>query len=133
VATGSSHYVEYVLEQLAALRSVTSKPFFGGMGLCADGVQFAMVMGSTLYFVVNDVTRSKYEKMGSTCFSYSTKKRQVEVRKYYTVPADVIEDQDELVALARESIKVADAAKGGAKKGVKVLRAKRANNPNKKC
>jgi len=123
MAAGNSHYVEYVLEQLAALRSVTSKPFFGGMGLSADGIQFAMIMGSVLYFVVNDVTRPKYEKMGSVCFSYSTKKRQVDVKKYYAVPADLIEDQDELVALARESIKAADAAKGGAKRAAK---------PNKK-
>jgi TfoX/Sxy family transcriptional regulator of competence genes len=30
-------------------------------------------------------------------FSYTTKKRRVFVRKYYAVPEDIIEEQDELV------------------------------------
>jgi DNA transformation protein len=104
---GYNHFVEYLLEQLAPLRGVSSKSFFGGVGLVADDTQFAMVMGSVLYFVVDDATRPNYEKLGSICFSYATKKRRVDVRKYFAVPADLIEDQDQLVVLARESLRVA--------------------------
>jgi DNA transformation protein len=111
MATGSSHFVDYVLEQLAPLRGAVSSRFFGGTGLSSEGTQFAMVMGSELYFVVDDATRPNYERMGSSCFSYSTKKKRVDVRKYYAVPAGMIEDQEELVALARESIRVANSAK----------------------
>ncbi len=132
MTAGSRQVVEYVVEQLASLRHVTNTPFFGGIGLSSDGTQFAMVMGSVLYFVVNDTTRPKYEKMGSGCFSYSTKKGRVDVRKYYAVPADLLEDQDELVALARESIKVASAAKGGVAKIADRARVKRATKKSAK-
>src|SRR5215471_11855674 len=104
-------YAEFVLDQLTALRDVTSGRFFGGIGLSSSGTQFAMIMENSVYFVVDDATRQSYEKMGSRCFSYSTKKRRVAVKKYYEVPAELIEDQDRLVALARESIRVAEALK----------------------
>lgn len=107
MSTGSSDYVEFVKDQLASLRGVSTSRFFGGIGLSSEGTQFAMIMGSVLYFVVDDSTRPKYERMGSDCFSYSTKKGRVDVRKYYAVPAEVIEEQEQLVALARESIRIA--------------------------
>lgn len=108
---GSSDYVEFVKDQLASLRGVSIGRFFGGIGLCSEGTQFAMIMGSALYFFVDDSTRPKYERMGSGCFSYSTKKGRVDVRKYYAVPAEVIEEQEQLVALARESIRIANLSK----------------------
>ena len=37
-------------------------------------------------------------------FSYSVKKGQVQVKKYYSVPAEVLENHDELVAWAKEAI-----------------------------
>ena len=108
---GNNHFVDYLLEQLAPLRNAASKSFFGGVALVLDDTQFAMVMGNELYFVVDDATRPYYERMGSSCFSYATKKRRVAVRKYYTVPAELIEDQDRLVPLAREAVRVAKSLK----------------------
>lgn len=107
IVTTTGDYVEFVLDQLTSLRGVKSGRFFGGIGLSLDGAQFAMIMGSSLYFVVDDATRGKYEKWGSSCFSYGTKKGRIEVRKYYTAPADMIEDREQLVELAQESIRIA--------------------------
>jgi DNA transformation protein len=110
MTAGSHSYVDFVMDQLGSLRGVASGPFFGGIGLTSAGTQFAMIMGNSLYFVVDDTTRAKYEKMGSVCFSYDTKKKRVAVRKYYSVPADLIDDQEQLVTLAQESIRVAKSA-----------------------
>jgi len=121
----SNHYVEYLLEQLASLRGVSSKSFFGGVGLVVGDTQFAMVMGSVLYFVVDDSTRSSYERMGGDCFSYTTKKGRIDVRKYFSVPAELIEDQDRLVALAKESIRVASSSKRVSKPRAKMARKRR--------
>jgi DNA transformation protein and related proteins len=107
----NNSYVAFVMDQLASLRGIASGSFFGGVGLTSGGTQFAMIMGNSLYFVVDDTTRPKYEKMGSSCFSYDTKKKRVAVKKYYSVPADLIEDQEQFVALAKESIRVAGLAK----------------------
>ena len=109
--SASDDFADFIVDQLVSIRGVARGRFFGGIGLSASGVQFAMVMSGTLYFVVDSTTRQKYEKMGGKNFSYSTKKKTVAVKKYFSVPADVIEDQDQLIALAKESIRVANSAK----------------------
>ncbi len=103
----TSSYINFVKEQLAPIPNLKSSRLFGGIGFSDGAVQFAMIIENTLYFVVNDRTRTKYENMGSHCFAYNTKKGKVEVKRYYSVPADILEDQDELSALATESIKIA--------------------------
>ncbi|MEO5737159.1 MAG: TfoX/Sxy family protein [Variovorax sp.] len=100
-------FVDFIVEQLAAMDRVSAGRFFGGVGLSANSVQFAMLMGNSLYFTVDDTTRPKYEQMGSVCFSYGTKKGWVQVKKYFQVPAEVIEDRVALVALAKEAVDVA--------------------------
>jgi DNA transformation protein len=45
--------------------------------------------------------------MGSSCFSYRTRKGSVDVKKYYEVPGDLLEDRERLLDLARESIEIA--------------------------
>ena len=62
MTVNSSDYVGFVMDQLASLRGISSGRFFGGVGLSADGIQFAMIMGSSLYFVVDDSSREKYER-----------------------------------------------------------------------
>ena len=104
------------MEQLAPIKGLASGRFFGGVGLSADSTQFAMVMGNSLYFVVDGSTRAQYEKMGSLCFGYNTKKGRVEVKKYFQVPGELLEDPATLVALAMESIEVARKLKKPGKK-----------------
>lgn len=113
----NSSYLEYIVDQLAPIGPLTTARFFGGTGLSSEGVQFAMLMEGTLYFVVSDATRPKYEAMGSRCFSYSTKNGRVQVRRYFEVPAEVVEEQPRLVALARESMLAARASTKSKKRG----------------
>jgi DNA transformation protein and related proteins len=107
MSQGSSQFVDFIVEQLAEVPGVTKARFFGGTGLAAHSTQFAMIMGTSVYFVVDKVTRPKYEELGSKCFAYDTKTKRVQVRKYFEVPAEVIEDREALVALAREAVLVA--------------------------
>lgn len=116
MSSGSAEYAEFIMDQLGGLRGVVAKRFFGGVALYADAVQFAMIMGSSLYFRVDDETRPKYERMGSTCFSFMKQDRRVDVRRYFLVPVELIEDQERFVPLAKESIVAATAAKQVPKK-----------------
>jgi len=74
-----------------------------------------MIMDGTLYFAVDEALRGEYEKFGSQCFSYDSKKGRVDVRRFYEVPADFLEDPAQLVAFARRSI-VAAADRAEARK-----------------
>jgi DNA transformation protein and related proteins len=66
-----------------------------------------MIMHNTLYFAVDDGTRKKYEKAGMQPFSYMTKKGRVQVRKYFELPEEVLNNPKQLQLWANESIQVA--------------------------
>jgi DNA transformation protein len=102
--SASTPFVEYVRDLLSPIGALTDGNFFGGHAFKYRQIQFAMIMGSTLYFRVNESTRQKYELQGSKPFSYSTKKGVVQVRKYYAVPADLLEDHEQLLAWAKQAI-----------------------------
>jgi len=110
--TGSTdEFVDYVTELLEPIHKLSVGRFFGGIGLKTDTVQFAMLMDNSLFFVVDDSTRPKYEAKGMTCFWYNTKKKRVNVKKYYEVPGDLFDDPVTLVEWAKESVKIAQKLK----------------------
>ena len=79
-----SGYKDYVMELLSPLEEVTSRAMFGGYGIFHQGIMFALISDSTLYFKVNDSNRAAYEEAGSKPFPHSM--------PYYEVPASVLED-----------------------------------------
>ena len=105
--TPSAEYTEYVLELLQPIGAVRTSRFFGGVGISNGAVQFAMIMGNSLYFAVDEDTRKKYEQAGMQPFSYMTKIRRVQVRKYFELPEDVLTDPEQLRLWAHEAMHVA--------------------------
>ena len=105
--TASAEYTEYVLELLQPLGAVRTGRFFGGVGISTGAIQFAMIMGNSLYFVVDERTRKKYEQAGMQPFSYLTKKGRVQVRKYFELPEEVLTDPAQLRLWADEAMGIA--------------------------
>jgi DNA transformation protein len=104
----SSAYVEYVLEQVARTGRVTTRRMFGAVGLYCDGQFFGLIADDTLYFKVGDPTRAEYEARGMTPFRpYAD--RPVVSMSHYTVPADILDDAEELVVWARRAVAIAAA------------------------
>jgi DNA transformation protein and related proteins len=84
---------------------------FGGVGIYAADLFFALLDDDTLYFKVDDATRPGFEDCGMTAFRpYG---EEGEVMQYYEVPADVLEDPEALGAWVEAAIAVARRAKGG--------------------
>lgn len=106
-----TEYTEYVLELLSPVGPVSVGRFFGGVGLSRASVQFAMIMDNSLYFVVDDTTRARYEAAGMKPFSYATKQGRVQVRRYFELPEEVLSDPEELRTWAQESLRVASIRK----------------------
>ena len=99
---------EFVLGQLADVRDLYAKPMFGGIGLYSGDLFFGIVAGDVLYFKVDDTNRADYEQVGSRPFKpYAD--RPVTMR-YYSVPAEVVEDSAGLAQWAKRSIAVARAS-----------------------
>ena len=102
----SPDFVAYVIEQLAQLTRVTSRRMFGGVGLYADGLFFALIASDALYFKVDDSNRSDDEQRGSRPFCPFPDKPEM-LMNYYDVPAELLDDAEELSKWARKSVAVA--------------------------
>ena len=109
--SASAEYVEYIRDLLSEFSDLTTKKFFGGIALRSDQLgldtQFAMILNDVLYFVVDDKTRPKYEAKGMQPFSYQKKTGVVNVRKYYTAPEELFEDEEQMTEWAREALETA--------------------------
>lgn len=105
----SQQYHDYVTDQLAVVGRILTKRMFGGAGLYADGIFFALIADDVLYLKVNDLNRQDYESAGMEPFRpYKDKSR---VMQYYELPVEILEDQAELLVWARKSIAIALKAK----------------------
>jgi len=108
----SQSYREFVLEQLGRVTPVTGKSMFGGVGIYAQGLFFALIAEDRLYFKVDDATRPDFEKRGTEPFRPFGEDSAM---GYYEVPADVAEDVIILETWMRKAIDVAAATKRGKK------------------
>ncbi len=108
----SPSFRTFVLEQLARTTpGIRARSMFGGVGIYAGELFFALMDDDTLYFKVDDATRPQFKERGMPPFSpYG---EAGEVMQYYEVPADVLEDSEELGSWVAAAIAVARRAKGG--------------------
>jgi DNA transformation protein len=108
MAVGTA-FLQYVLEQLDRTGRVTSRRMFGGVGLYCESVFFGLIDDDTLYLRVDGTTRPEYEARGGKPFRPFRDRPDVSMT-YYTIPADVLDDAEELATWARRSISIAAAA-----------------------
>ena len=128
--TASTQFTDYALELLESVCPVRTGRFFGGVGISRGDVQFAMIMGSSLYLVVDESTRPKYENAGMAPFSYTTKKGRIQVRRYFELPEEILTDPDELRAWVQESMGIAAKVKQPkATKATRPMRVKKRRVP----
>ncbi len=104
----------FVIEQLEQVGSITSKSMFGGVGLYADGLFFALIADDRLYFKADDSNRLDFEAANMEPFSPYGDGRTMQ---YYEVPVGTLEDVDELKIWAEKAIEVARGAKQGKRRG----------------
>lgn len=99
---------DFLLDQLRAVRGLECRAMFGGFGLYAGQEIFGLIYRGRLYFKTNAASRSGYVERGMKCFRPNDRQK---LSSYYEVPADVIENADELAAWARKAIQTVESAK----------------------
>ena len=109
----SQSYREFVLEQLSRVTPVTGKSMFGGIGIYAQGLFFALIADDRLYFKVDDATRPDFEQRGMEPFRPFGEDSAM---GYYEVPVDVLEDVNQLEAWIKKAVDVAAATKSSKNK-----------------
>ncbi len=103
--TVSDGYREYVVDQLGRGVSVVARAMFGGVGLYARGLFFAVIDDDRLYFKVDDTNRPDFEAHGMQPFMpYGDDSH---VMQYYEVPGEVLDDTDQLGSWMDRALAVA--------------------------
>jgi DNA transformation protein len=114
--TASKGFVEFLQDQLRSVGPVAIRRMFGGAGVFADGVMFALVADDTLYFKADDATRADFEAEDMPVFSYETKDGRKSLVSYWRAPERLFDDPEEMQAWASKALGVARraaAAKSG--------------------
>jgi DNA transformation protein len=99
----SSDYLQFILEQLHGLGRVHSRRMFGAAGLYCDEIFFGIISDDTLYLRVDEASRGDYTARGMAAFRPYADRPEVSMT-YFEVPADVLEDPEELLTWSRRSV-----------------------------
>src|SRR6266853_314187 len=87
----SASFRTFVIEQLSrVVPRVWARSMFGGVGIYAGTVFFALIADDTLYFKVNDSNRADFVSRGMGPFRPYGGER--ETMQYYEVPHELLED-----------------------------------------
>jgi DNA transformation protein and related proteins len=107
----SEGFKEFIADQLAGFGPVSIRNMFGGAGIYADGVMFAILARDTLYLKADEASSRAYADEGMEPFTYTAKGGKPIAMSYWEVPPRLLEDPDELAAWAREAHRIACAGK----------------------
>jgi DNA transformation protein len=106
----SEGFRQFVLEQLRRIvPDLRARRMFGGVGIYAGDLFFALMDDDVLYFKTDDSNRPRFERRGMGPFRPSGDAG--EVMQYYEVPADVLEDVEMLSEWVKASLAVARSAR----------------------
>jgi DNA transformation protein and related proteins len=98
----SEDYLAFVKDQLSGLGMVYMRKMFGGAGVYLDGVIFGLIADDTLYLKVDDMNRPDFEARDMGPFApFGDDSHSM---GYYEVPAEVLEDGDELSLWAGRAV-----------------------------
>lgn len=93
-----------MLEQLAPLGALKPKRMFGGVGIYANGLFFAILDDDTLYLKGDAELKPRFEAAGSHAFDPFGEGKPM---AYWSAPADAMDDADLLVEWAHRALAVA--------------------------
>jgi len=93
----------------AAFGPVRCRRMFGGLGLYADGLMFAIAVDDALYLKTDADFAARLEGEGAHIFAYERQGRRVTLG-FWSLPEAALDDADLAADLARRALAVAQAA-----------------------
>lgn len=97
----------HIVDLFAAFGPVVVRRMFGGGGIYADGLMFALVTDGVIYLKADSQTIATFEREGLRPFTYAAKDRNKISLSYWRMPDRLYDDADELARWAREAVKAA--------------------------
>jgi len=79
---------------------------FGGYGIYADGVIFAIIASDELYFKVDDSNRAQFAQRDGRQFAFAKKDGTIAKMCYWTLPESVASDRALLDKWVAQSVAI---------------------------
>lgn len=98
---------DWVREHFAGLGPLEIKRMFGGASVYANGLIFALLDDGVVWLKADEVNAPLLVRAGSRQFSFPTKDGQTMTMAYWSLPETAMDDADEAVDWARQSIDAA--------------------------
>ena len=102
------------------LGHVQARRMFGGAGLYAGGVMFALVDDGRIYLKADDALQGDLAAAGAVSWIYTERRGPKagvpQQTSYWSLPEPALDDPDEACAWARRALAVAEAKKAAAPK-----------------
>ena len=113
----AAHEGEWVRELFAGLGPLQIKKMFGAGAVSYDGLMFALIDDGVLWMRADDGNVEALKAAGSRQFTFPTKTGELMHIGYWSMPETALDDPDEALVWARQSLEVAvrKAAKKSAK------------------
>jgi DNA transformation protein len=105
----SDGFRAFALEQLGRVTPVRARNMFGGVGVYAGDLFFALMDDDVLYLKVDDTNRGDFVAAGTGPFVPDGDPSHA--MGYYALPAELLEDADALGPWVRKAIAVARSAR----------------------
>ena len=101
---------DFIRDLFSSFRPVVVRRMFGGAGLYADGVMFALLSsGGTLYLKVDESNEADFVRENLPPFAPMMKSGQHAVMPYRQMPDRLYDDPDELAQWAAKALRAAAA------------------------
>jgi DNA transformation protein len=107
----SEGFKDFIRDQLAGFGPVSIRNMFGGAGVYADGVMFAILANDVLYLKADETSATAFAAEGMGPFTYQPEGKPPVAMSYWEVPPRLLEEPDELAEWAREAHRIARAGK----------------------
>ncbi|MFN7056363.1 TfoX/Sxy family protein [Hyphomonas sp.] len=112
MAKAPDPFHEFVIELFAPLGAVSVRRMFGGAGVYAGGVMFALLADDMIYLKADAAFRKELAEVGCEPFLWT---RPSDGRSfdlgYVSLPTDALDDPEEASRWARRALDIARAAK----------------------
>lgn len=102
----SEDYLEYLKELLEWLPALRARRMFGGVGFYSDEIFFAIADDAALYLKADSKSEAFYREGGGEQFTYEVKGK-VSRMNFWSVPVEILEDQDEMRNWVRVAMETA--------------------------
>jgi len=100
----TADFIAWVIELAQPTARVSARAMFGGHGLYADGIIFAIVIDDTLYLKADEANRAEFAALGLEPFVYTSGKGEKTAMSYHRAPEEALENPDAMAHWLRSAM-----------------------------